>query len=58
MCLLFVKNQYWIVDTKQFVSQIIWIENGQIQAIKENDLDKDGKLDYNEFLKSHEKKWT
>ena len=27
-----------------------------LQAIKEYDLDKDGKLNYNEFLKSHAKK--
>ena len=29
-----------------------------LQAIKEYDLDKDGKLNYNEFLKSHAKKWN
>ena len=32
------------------------ITHKEIQAIKEYDLDKDGKLDYNEFLKSHAKK--
>ena len=38
-----------------------WIQfcmkNWPTQAIKEYDLDKDGKLNYNEFLKSHAKKW-
>ena len=52
-----VERIYFCQNSIQFV-KIDLVFKEQIQAIKEYDLDKDGKLDYNEFLKSHAKKWN